>query len=555
MKKITHIIGVSILTFLLSGCHDWLDINLNPDASTVVTPEQSLPVIVFYASQINYDHAEYGMYLSQALTTGGKSQTGSYPYKQGWEFLTINRHPQWRRHFYDIGVNVNELIKAAEKVESPNFTLIARTIRLMSTQLTTDAFGPMPRSKAYTGTSPLYDSQEEIYAWMIQEANDLIAAYDDPAILYASTNKTITKKMDRIFEGDLKKWKQFTIGLKARILLRKLPNWENSVAVCEDIINTVNQAMDGWTEPQYKYDGGTSEANCPWGKNQPVINSWESRKNLLDQAIVSEYLYVNMFGGNDRAISTLNGNSEDPRMACFLTARVGPGAPDAAVKYRCLKNNIGMGVSYKETNYPDLFTCTYTQNTGYIPLMLTEELLFIKAEALYWKNQIAESYQVTTEAVKMSMERHRLTNSVSASVFNKIYNKFFTDDKINGKYLPESTFNIGHLMRQKYVAMLFQPELWTDMRRYCYSNNTNQIKFDGEIIYPGLRRPYNLYTPYWIDNNPSSEEWVYRLNPDPETEDKYNVQELKRLGAYKNPEWLKWPLIWAEYKGDPSRKN
>ena len=43
--------------------------------------------------------------------------------------------------------------------------------------------------------------------------------------------------------------------------------------------------------------------------------------------------------------------------------------------------------------------------------------------------------------------------------------------------------------------------------------------------------------------------WIQRLNYDPETEEKYNRAELERLGAYKNPEWLKKPMIWAINNG------
>lgn len=46
--------------------------------------------------------------------------------------------------------------------------------------------------------------------------------------------------MDRIYSGDLKKWRQFTYALKARILLRKLPNWDNNQAACEKIIAAVD---------------------------------------------------------------------------------------------------------------------------------------------------------------------------------------------------------------------------------------------------------------------------------------------------------------------------
>lgn len=543
MKNLRYIALILLLGTGISGCEDMLYDNKNPDKSTSATPEQILPVVIFYASQINYDHAEYGTYLSQALTTGGKSQTGSYAYKSGWEFLTMNRHPQWRRHFYDIGANVNELIKVAEKINSRNFILIARTIRLMSTQLTTDMFGDMPRSEAYLSNSPKYDTQESIYAWMLKEADDLIALYDDPSWTNAETNITITSTMDRIYHGDLKKWRQFTCALKARILLRKLPNWDNTTTSCQQIINAVDSAYSSaWEEPRYQYDGGTGVKSSPWGKSKPIINGWESRDNQLDKSIVSKYFCVDIMGVYAKP-SLSSGKAEDPRLEKMMTARSGP-ADDASVKFRYLENNIGMGVSYKESNYPDLYAGIYTKDNGYIPLMTTEELLLIKAEAEYWKGDKTTARTLTIEAAEMNMNRYGVPN-------NNPKKNYFTGT-FKDKYFPEGTaFTIKHLMHQKYVCMYLQPEQWTDLRRYNYSNNVNKKTYDGVIVYPGLKRPYNLYEPYWCSEKNTDgsikEIWIQRINYDPETEEKYNKAELERLGAYKNADWLKVPMIWAVY--------
>jgi hypothetical protein len=247
-------------------------------------------------------------------------------------------------------------------------------------------------------------------------------------------------------------------------------------------------------------------------------------------------------------------------MEVLMTPRAGvQGTSDAAVKYRYLKNNIGMDASYKEEkNYPDLYVCPLTQNNGYVPLMLTEELLFIKAEAQYWSGDKMGAYETTKEAVKLNMERlapdgFNPNMIIKPARYPKLVDKYLTNATITAKYLPESGFNIGHLMRQKYIAMMYQPEQWTDMRRYNFSNSNNNLTYDGVIIYPTLRRPYNLYEPYWMANKDESgnvkEEWIQRLNYDPETDEKYNVAELQRLGAYKNPEWLKKPMIWGGYNG------
>ncbi len=546
-RKNNFIYALLLISIALVSCEDYLNVNRSKDNITTVTPELILPVLTFYAAQTNYDHAEYNMYLAQAFTTGGKAQVNSTAYKGGWEFLSMNRHPQWRRHYYDIGVNLNEMLASAKEAGYTNFPLIGRTIRLMSTQLTTDVFGDMPRTTAYTD-HVTYDTQESIYEWMLSEVEDLLAQYNDPSIVNSPANISITKSMDRIFSGDLKKWRQFTYALKARILLRKLPNWDNTQNTCDQIINAVNAALEDWEEPNYKFDGGVGEANCPWGPAKPKIGGWESRSNDLDKTIPSKYLMVDMFG-IEASPNPIKGYAKDPRMEALMKPRKGA---DGRTIFRYLDCNIGMDASAKESHYPDLYCTTpmssqdltvnpYTKNDGYVPLFLTEELMLIKAEALYWRGDKTGAREWTIKAVEKSFERFNCNTKYTEKYLKNV------------DYLPEIGFNIGHIMRQKYVCMYLQPEIWTDMRRYNYSNSKNNVTYDGVVIYPNLKRPYNLYEPYWcIDYNPDgtlADVWVQRLNYDPETEEKYSRLELERLGAYKNPEWLKKPMIWGIYNG------
>ena len=121
-------------------------------------------------------------------------------------------------------------------------------------------------------------------------------------------------------------------------------------------------------------------------------------------------------------------------------------------------------------------------------------------------------------------------------------------------FFDEANYTLSDLMEQKYISMYMQPEQFTDMRRYHFSDKRNNYGIGDaqEIIYPTLRRPYNLYSAYWVDGLTEAEKentWIQRLNYDPETEDKYNRQELERLGAYKNYQWLRKPMIWAEQAG------
>ena len=556
MNKYKAIILSLLISFMGASCEDWLYDNVNEDAAHEVLPQQVLPVVLFYSAQLQFDHAEYGAYLTQTLTTGGRNQTSSFAYKSGWgDFLTMNRHPQWRRHFYDIGVNAKEIIDEAHEAQAWNLELIGRTLRLMSTQMTTDLFGDMPRSEAYESNSPHYDTQESIYEWMNQEIEDLIGMYEDPTYTEAATNIPIDQSIDRVFAGDLNKWKHYTYALKARLLLRKLPNWENNAATCQAIITAVNRALEGWEDVLYRFDGGNGAQNSPWGEafgsTEQGGLGWEGRGNMLNSAVPTKYFMENILGVFE-SHNNLKGWAEDPRILAFMSARPGPsGTSDSGTEMRYLDTNIGMDVSYKVDNYPTLFpevdgkkVSVYTQNTGYVPLFLEEELLLIKAEATYWSGDKPTARSLTMQAAEINFDRFNLS-SIYGSSYTRYRNNYLGNETGTGNYVttyfPADGFNIGHIMRQKYVCLYLQPEQWTDMRRYNYSCEENGIQYDNTYVYPRLKRPNNIYEAHWGDDPKA---WINRINYDPETEEKYNKAELERLGAYKNYQWLRKPMIW-----------
>lgn len=556
MNKYKVIILSLLISFMGASCEDWLYDNVNEDAAHEVLPQQVLPVVLFYSAQLQFDHVEYGAYLTQTLTTGGRNQTSSFAYKSGWgDFLTMNRHPQWRRHFYDIGVNAKEIIDEAHEAQAWNLELIGRTLRLMSTQMTTDLFGDMPRSEAYESNSPHYDTQESIYEWMNQEIEELIGMYEDPTYTEAATNIPIDQSIDRIFAGDLNKWKHYTYALKARLLLRKLPNWENNAATCQAIITAVNRALEGWEDVLYRFDGGNGAQNSPWGEafgsTEQGGLGWEGRGNMLNSAVPTKYFMENILGVFE-SHNNLKGWAEDPRILAFMSARPGPsGTSDSGTEMRYLDTNIGMDVSYKVDNYPTLFpevdgkkVSVYTQNTGYVPLFLEEELLLIKAEATYWSGDKPTARSLTMQAAEINFDRFNLS-SIYGSSYTRYRNNYLGNETGTGNYVttyfPADGFNIGHIMRQKYVCLYLQPEQWTDMRRYNYSCEENGIQYDNTYVYPGLKRPNNIYEAHWGDDPKA---WINRINYDPETEEKYNKAELERLGAYKNYQWLRKPMIW-----------
>lgn len=603
MKKVIYILlSAVVLTTSLTGCQDWLDINTSKDAPVTVTCEEVLPSLLFFATQGVYDFAEYGTYMSQCLTTGGKAQTSSLPYKNGWGgFMEMNRHPQWRRHYYDVGVNAQYLIADAESKGARNYILVTRTLLLNSLMLTTDLFGEMPRSEAYKSNNPPYDTQEDIYAYMEQEFQDLLQLYDDPEWVDCPTNTTMNDKRDRMFAGDLNKWRAFTKALYCRFLVRKIPNWDNTPATCDRIINAVDEVLTIWGgdssyEPLYKFSGGSAEQNCQWGPSKPKMNlGWaQARANDLEQAIPSAFFgaLLGFYPKGVRianSIKDTNGNplartavfALDPRADRMMHHR--KDETDNAL--RSCMNNIGLGTSDKVTYYPDLYCTTlndstmnnyksnpYTRDDGYIAFITKEELLFIKAEAQYWKGDKPSAYNTTKKAVECSFRRYTVYGNLGDE---RNYSEEGLIDFFFKYRLPSDNFTIAKLMQQKYVALYLQPEQWCDVRRYNYSSATNGIQYDGEYVYSieyvyddpkigqvneknfskdnvfDLTRPYNIYEAQWMTDKDKGTQfkltanaWVNRISADPETEEKYNKAELERIGAYKNPDWMRKRMVW-----------
>ena len=619
MKNIRYILLAIPMLFMLSSCEDFLDINVDRDAPTFVSLDQALPPLIFFAMQINYDHAEYAAYLAQMFTVHGQNPNmrGSLAYSAGWDFLGMNRHPMWRRHFYDIGTNNRMMMDLAYAQGARNYYLIGRTIRLMSTMLTVDAFGDMPHFDAFlmnvnATATPRYDSQQTIYRWLFQEVEDLLDDFADPAWTNAPTNPTIDDRIDLIYGGDLDKWAGFAKALRARLWLRVLPNGfrgeDGNVMVINhrgnyvELHNNTENALrvvryaeialnnPHWQEPRFQFTGGPVLHSSPWGPAAPNIGGWESRSNRLASSIPTSFFADAILGvyRNTTPPATV-GQALDPRAVRMMTPRGAPNAtPPLPVLIRWRHSHSSTGEE-PMTAFPDLTaggegrTNPFTTNDGYVALMLHEELLFIKAEGHYWAGNRPAAFETTVYATHFNMrERWGLrTDNFASNAERDIFNRFMA------VRLPgEGTFTIASLMQQKFVAMYLQGEQWTDMRRYNFSSPRNGISYvtpnSGQVfVYLvrgihdtrqgagsaqfvparftatyALRRPANLWVAVW--GTPanfgapyaiySPNAWPNRLNYDPETEPRFNSEELRRIGAMVGteqvPDWVKNRLIW-----------
>ena len=65
MKKIKFLALLMLVGLVSVSCNDVLDDNVNPDRAHMIEAKDGLPVIIYYAQQIVYDHSEYYAYCLQ----------------------------------------------------------------------------------------------------------------------------------------------------------------------------------------------------------------------------------------------------------------------------------------------------------------------------------------------------------------------------------------------------------------------------------------------------------------------------------------------------------
>ncbi len=591
----------------MDGYHDAHSVETIDNAKFVYRSyDEVLSELLYMTSWQCYDVAEFGVYLSQALTMDAVYADSPFyaPYSC-WNFTERTSSPLWTRFYNNIGINARALLNEAQQTNMRNYELIARTLLLNSLLNATDFYGELPILSSYmyaTGqpsATPHFNTQEEIYAYLEEQFQDLLAKYKDSEWVNCPTNAVISAAGDPLFQGDIKKWGAYTKALYARFLVRQIPNMNNTPEMCAKIIAAADDALNdaSWTEPRYQYSGGEQEQCCPWGNGAARPYGWEHRNNKLSSSIPTNFFTRGILGafscnqgassvedlstGKNVSVRGKGYYSLDPRGVKMMEPREYRNENNTRFTYLLgIESNAGLESWERFYYFPDLHTQTtltnpYVSDAGYIALITQEELLFIKAEAQYWAGKKIEAYNTTLQAVEANMDRYQVDRV--SEPFNHIYNMFLAVK------LPQADFTIADLMQQKYVAMYLQPEQWTDLRRYNYSSPTNGIKYDDVYVYEvkrlrnekdlarpqvklaqfpaentdTLTRPLNLHAEYW--NQPdcyqggdttllSDKAWVNRINPTSMMYSQFK-DELIRIGAYNedgtlNYHWLQKKMIW-----------
>ncbi len=218
MKKLNILILLSVvgLCTINTSCDDGFDeLNTSDIAILELDPVYVLNHAVYRTSShwdrhtLNYEIS----IVQQMVTPFGVSLAGANFNQENFTYM--DNH--WDMNYENVIRNTVDVIsKTKDDPARSNVYNMARILRAYSGLVLTDTYGEVPFINAGLGYiegngTPVYDTQEAIFDYVLNELEEATAALD--------ANKRI-ETGDVLYAGDITKWKRFGYSLMLRAAMR-----------------------------------------------------------------------------------------------------------------------------------------------------------------------------------------------------------------------------------------------------------------------------------------------------------------------------------------------
>lgn len=439
MKKIlSFIIAVGLLGLI--SCEKWIDpkVNDNPDALTSVPLYLLLPNIEVGYAYITGDFdvvGNTGIWLNYfAGVDRQASAVNSYTQASD----DVNN--LWGSYYSGIMTDCKKIIEQSKEAgkESPHYAGVAKVILAASLGNVTSLWGDVPYSEAFKGAEnlhPVYDPQEQIY-------QTIQSTLDEAITDLSATENYYPLQNDLIYDGDLDLWIKLAYSLKARYAMHLSKKGEDAAATA--VLTALNNGLASNNENANLYF-----TNATPTENNPMFQFVDQRSGYIEP---------------------------DPDFAAMLA-----GDPRADV----LAND-------------DITLNAYTQPDAPVSIMTYVEVLFLKAEAYFIKNNPIEAANAYNDALEASLRQ-----------FGVYDNAWFNANKLDQTTITRQAIIVG-----KYKALAATLEPYNDWRRTGFpvltinQPNVNQNKIPVRFLYPTDERTYNRNCPSGVGLN--DKPWAFQ---------------------------------------------
>jgi hypothetical protein len=455
--------------------------NVNPNASSDVSLSAVLTgaeVSLGFNTGINAGLI-VNIYTQQASGANGDAAPfDNYTTSPGYFNTT------WLSYYTNVLTNLKIIQQTATTQQLPYYSGIARVLTTFSYGTLTDIFGDIPYKESLYGngiTSPVYDSQEEIYKALQWQLDTAITELSQPV---SANLGAIPSTDDVIFKGVITNWIATAYTLKARY------------AIHGSKLNATDAAQKVLS---YLYNGNTwrgiqninSDAQVTFGASTTNANPFYQQNTNRPGWIGLGASFVNLLNGNKvtDANTKTEGTNVDPRRAYFAT-----NYPTGSSTYQ--GSVAGIPGAYSRIG------SYYGTATSPIILVSYSEAKFLEAEARIILNASDAKAQTALEsAVRASFTKVISNSNDPYATAQKQTDYIAAKVTLTGKFSTD----LETIITQKYIALFLQPEVWSDYRRTGYpaiplaQNATHSANPNGliprRIPYPQNETSLNKYTP------------------------------------------------------------
>ena len=521
MKKIIYLF--LIVCSFLSCTKGFEKINSDPNNPTIVEPDFLLTSSILNTMNLYGGNMNWVVFFNYTHHFSGFQ--GEF---QRYTYSNSSNNTYWRNTYIECLQPVRQIeVKYKDNPGYRNRVAIARIWQAYIFSNAVSIWGGIPKNLALNGEPRVpYEKEEDIYYALLDELKELADTID-------FDGDKDNANADKIYKGDLLKWKKFANTLRLRLAMRisnPAPNGNPEVAqkvvaeIFQDQQNTIiNQA---------------ETAAASWGTNSETWNPLYDRvvynftANQATIPVLNESLVYHTVPYNDPRIAIYaKPATQGPQIGKFFGQNISYGGGGG---YASGQTNPHTGL--KQVDYSQIGERFTKADAEYVFLSYAEAC-FLKAEAALkgWWGTTAAAEQLYYEGIDASFNRYGLSTAQATTYKNTPGIKWGTASDTAGReaqfqdwlqicssFIPAGDY-FRQIVMQHWLAIPMQGvDAWALLRRTRVLEFQPQFAtYDGDykylpqrLIYPSdevqtnpdevqkavswLNGPDDLFTKLWF---------------------------------------------------------